>query len=320
MNLTNLLADLYRRLNFASAPATGVTTRLTAFLNEAHREMLAKPGMERLRDDIITFASVASTPRYALPPNVARIKSITERTNQRRIQMLPLDQLRRLDPGLTGTGTPDWWVPIGYQAVATQPAAATGIWAVSTDAADTTQTVRIETARTGGYRFSGSVTLNGLTRAQIGTLTDHIEIDKFYLSTAAAGAVSLYDAAVSGNELARIEIGKTYSRYIGIQLYPTPTSAVTYYVDYTRVIPEMSNGTDEPLLPEDFHWLLVVAALRREYEKTDSTRWTQALTQEREGIKALRNWVLYPPDYEATPGRRPMDQSNLGPWFPRGTW
>jgi hypothetical protein len=82
----------------------------------------------------------------------------------------------------------------------------------------------------------------------------------------------------------------------------------------------MSNSTDEPLLPEDFHWLLVVGALKREYEKGDDTRWRQAVAEETEGLKALRSWVLYPPDYDAVPGVRPVDQSNLGPWFPRGTW
>ena len=63
--------------------------------------MLAIPGMERLRDDTITFASVASQPRYTLPQNVARIKAITDRANMRRIQFLSLDQLRSLDPGQT---------------------------------------------------------------------------------------------------------------------------------------------------------------------------------------------------------------------------
>ena len=90
---------------------------------------------------------------------------------------------------------------------------------------------------------------------QVGTLTDHIEVTKFYLSAVAAGFVTLFDAAVAGNELARIEIGKAYSRYVGIQLFPTPSAAVTYYVDYTRVIPDMVNPADEPLLPEDFHEL-----------------------------------------------------------------
>jgi hypothetical protein len=322
MNLSQLQADCYRRLNFTAAPPKGVADRITAFLNEAHRAILAGPGMERLRDDIQTFASVATQARYSLPPNVARIKAITERTNQRRIRFLALDQLRELDPGLSALGSPDFWVPIGQQAVAQQPSAAAGMWAAST-ATDTTPKVFCEAFTTGGYRYSTSVTgtsLTGTTRVQLGTRTDLTEIVKFYLDSAAAGYVSLYDAAVSGNELARLEPGKTYARYYGLQLYPTPASVVTYYVDYTRTVADLAQATDEPLLPEDFHWLLVLGALRREYEKTDNTRWAQAVREEQEGLKALRTWVLYPPDYEATPHRVPMEGSNLGPWFPRGRW
>jgi hypothetical protein len=99
MTLTELLAGLYRRLNFTTAPPSTTTTRLTAFINAAHREYLRKPGTERLRDDTITFASVAAQPRYTLPPNVARVKVITDRANMRRIQFLALDQLRSIDLG-----------------------------------------------------------------------------------------------------------------------------------------------------------------------------------------------------------------------------
>jgi hypothetical protein len=316
MTLTNILADLYRRLNFTTTPPAATTTRLTAFINDAHRQMLTIPGMERLRDDTITFASVASQPRYTLPQNVARIKAIVDRANMRRIQFLSLDQLRSLDPGQTASGSSDWYTPIGYQAVAKQPAAATGLWVVSTLGADTTQTAFIETVRTGGSRYSTSATLNGLTRVQFGNLTDHIEVTKFYVSAATAGTVKLFDAAAAGNELAQFSV-LTYSRYFGIQLFPTPSAAVTYSVDYTRTIPEMVNGGDEPLLPEDFHYVLVLAVLVREYEKTDDTRWSQALAEYREGVKALRSWVLYPPDFNAVPGPAPIGSSNLGGWYPR---
>lgn len=321
MNLTNLLAGLYGRLNFTATPPAATTTRLTGFINEAHRQILAMPGMERLRDSTTSFASVASVGRYALPPAVARIKAIGDQLNQRRLRFLAADQFRTLDPGVTGRGTPDWWIPISYAAVAVQqPITATGLWAVSSSASDTARIVFVESIRTGGYPFAGSVTLNGTTRVQIGTLTDHVEVTKFYLSAATAGFISLFDAAVAGNELARIAIGQTYARYLVIQLYPTPTAAVTYYVDFTRVIADMANAGDEPLLPEDFHYLLILGALRREYQKSDDTRWQEAVIEEQQGIKALRNWVLFPPDYDAVPGVRPVEPSNLGPFFPRGVW
>lgn len=321
MNLTALEADLYRRLGYASSPATEVTTRLRSFLNTTHRQLLTKPGMERLRDDTITFASVAAQARYTLPPNVARIKAITNRTNLRRLRFLSLDDLRSGDPGLTGSGTPDYWIPVGYQAVAEQPSSATALYIVSDDAADTTIVVRTESVRTGGYTSTINTTLNGLTRVQVGTLSTHIEVTKLYLSAAAAGNVSLFTASTGGTELARLEIGKTYGRWFGIQLWDTPAEAETFYVDYTRVVPDMSNGTDEPLLPEDFHYLLVDGALVKEWTKKDDlARRLEAKLDFEDGCKALRTWVLYPPDYDATAQSTPIETSNLGAWTPAGRW
>lgn len=321
MTLTQILQDLYRRLGYASSPDAGVTTRLTSFVNQTHRQILAKPGMERLRDDTITFASVASQPRYTLPPNVARIKTIHDRTSLRRLKSLSLDDLRAGDPGLTSGGTPDFWVSIGYQAVAEQPSAATALYVVSDSASDTTQAVKTETVVTGGYTTSASTTLTGTSRAQVGTLSTHIEVTKFYLDAAAVGNVSLYTASSGGTELARLGIGKTYGRWIGIQLWPTPSAVVTYHVDYTRVIADMSNGTDEPLLPEDFHYLLVDGTLIKEWTKKDDLSRRQAAQKDfDDGMKALRNWVLFPPDFDANAGQGAPEGSNLGGWFPAGRW
>ena len=50
MTLSEMRADLYRRFNYAASPATDVTTRLTAFLNETQNEILSEPGMEALRN------------------------------------------------------------------------------------------------------------------------------------------------------------------------------------------------------------------------------------------------------------------------------
>lgn len=302
MNLTTILAELYRRLDYTSSPPTAITTRLTAFVNTTHRQLLGTPGMDKLRDETLTFASVASQPRYGLPPAISRIRAITDRTTMLRLAERSLLDIRQSDPGLVQTGPSDTFVTHGWQQVQTQPSAATGLWVVSTSASDT-QNCFIETVRTGGYeRVGAAVAVNGITRAQLGTLTDHIEVDKFYLSTAAVGAVSLYDASTGGNELARIPIGATYARYLAIQLYPTPASAITYYVDYVREIPDMANATDEPLLPQDFHWLLVEGALLKEWTKLDDSRRAAAERDYTKGLNALKYFANCPPDF--LPARR----------------
>lgn len=297
MNLSAIQADLFRRLDYTSTPPTAVSTRLTSFLNTTHRQILGMPGLSNLRNDTITFASVLNQATYGLPPSIARIEAITDRTTQLSLRQIALSDIREADPGMVQTGPSDAYVNRGLQQVATQPAAATGLWIVSSSASDTTQSVKVESERTGGYAFSGAATLNGTTRVAVGAFTDHIEVTKFYVSAVGVGFISLFDAAAAGNELARIPIGGTYARYLQVQLYPTPASAITYYVDYVRTIADMANATDEPLLPEDFHWLLVEGALIKEWTKLDDSRRILAERDYAKGMSALKYFVNCPPDF-----------------------
>lgn len=316
MNLASILSELYRRLDLTVAPPPSIVTRLTAFVNTTHRQLLGTPGMDTLRDDQLTFASVANQARYGLPPVISRIESITDRTTMLRLRQRMLSDIRTYDPGLVQTGPSDGYVNLGWQQTQAQPTAATGLWAVSTSASDI-QTCYLESVRTGGYgRVTAGTILTGTSRVQLGTLTDHVEVDKFYVSTGAVGAISLYDAVTAGNELARIPIGATYAKYLAIQLYPTPASAITYYVDYVRDIPDMTQASDEPLLPQDFHWLMVEGALLKEWTKLDDTRRAAAERDYAKGLAALKYFVNCPPDY--LPSRRTMrpERSRFGGFFP----
>lgn len=321
MTLTEILADSYRRLGYSTSPASEVTTRLTAFANETHRELLALPGLEGLRDDQITVASVASTARIALPPSVGRIQSVQNRTNQILLKETTLAEIRRRNPGLTITGIPTEFARAGFQEVATQPAAATGVWAASSSAADTVPTVTVAAIRTGGYLHAPAATaLTGTSRVQIGTQTDYIDITRFYLSAACVGDVTLYDAAASGNTLAVIPKGQTFARYQVLQLDPVPSSALTYYIDYTRNVPEMANGTDEPLLPLDFHRLIGLGIRKKEWEAKDDDRYTSVAMEFEHGARALRHWVQTDGtqllSLRRSSAARP---SQLGSWYPAGS-
>jgi hypothetical protein len=177
--------------------------------------------------------------------------------------------------------------------------------------------VKVETVRTGGYAFSGAATLNGTSRVQVGTFTDHLTVEKFYVSAVGVGTISLFDAVTAGNELARIAIGATYGRYLSIILHPTPASAITYYVDYVRNVTDMANPTDEPLLPEDFHYLLVEGALIKEWTKANDTdRRTLAERDYIKGMSALKYFATCPPDFLPSRSERGMERSRFGAWFP----
>lgn len=324
MTLSTLLADLYRRLGYAASPDTAVTTRLTAFLNQAQRDVLSEPGMEILLDGApaATFDSVASTPQYALPPSVARIKKIYETTNDYALRGLSQDAYRTFDPDTTAnTGTPTHWVDLGTTFVTDKPSNASEIFVKSSSASDT-QTAYIEAIRTGGYPISLSVSVNGTTAASFSaTYNDIIEITKFYLSAVAVGHVSLLEDSGTGSVLGGIPPGQTTLRRRRIALWPCPASAITYSVDYERDLQDMANANDEPVLPVRFHPLLIEGALLREMTKKDDSRYTTAAREYQRQLGNLKYFLFTNADHRPAMGgtRRLQRPSQLGAWFPAGS-
>lgn len=323
MTLTDLLNECYRRSASQGSTFTDAPVRFTAFLNTTHRQILGLPGFESLRDDTITFASVSGQLYYGLPPVITRVESITDRTTMLRLRAMSLDDVRAGDPGLVTSGPSDSYILRGLQQVAQQPSVASELFVKSTSAADTTQTAYIEGVRTGGYPKSLSVVLTGTTAKTFSaSFADFIEVTKFYLTGVGAGTITLTQTSGVGTELARIAIGQTYARYLQIQLYPTPTSALTYHVDYVRTMPDLVNVTDEPLLPDDFHWLLVEGALLKEWTKRDDDRRVDAQREYQRGLSALRYWVNCPADFLPSRGsmRARNGRNRLGANYSDTSW
>lgn len=315
MALHDLRLSLCRKLGYADAPATEVTTRLTMFLNEIHRRLLGLPGMGHLRQSQTTFATVASTPQYSLPQDVARIVGIRDATNDATLIGQSWEWYMAQEPDPAGTtGIPEYWAPVGQVAVASQPSDASALYVDSTSASDTA-TCYVEGIRTGGYPFSSSVTMTGTTAVQIGAWTDIVAVTKFYVSSATVGTVVLTEDAEGGTELARIPIGQTHARYLRIALWPTPDSAYTLTLDYTRQIEDMTYHTDEPLVPRDFHWVIEAGAKMLEYEKQDDRRYPAAKAEYEKGVRDLKWFVTQ----QADGGAASAGRSSLGPWYPAGS-
>jgi len=321
MTFTQILADCYRWLGFQTTPATAVQTRVKAFVNETHRELLTLPGMARLRDDTLAITTTANTARTALPKAVERIRAITDHTNNWRLRQIPLSDLRTQDPGRQWTGSyPERYAVVGWRQVAVQPSDASAVYAKSTAAGDTTQTLFVEGVRSGGAVSTASVTLTGTTAAAVGSISDFVEITKCYLSATAAGEVTLLEDSGAGTELARISIGDTDARYLTVEWDPIPTGAVTEYVDYTRNILDLVNDGDVPLLPVDFHRLLVLGVRKKEYELRDDDRYREVSAEYDRGVIALRSWVLNDADAIASLRVVPRGAvSQLGSAFPAGS-
>lgn len=319
MNFLALKQRLARRRNKnASTIDTLTNARLGDFFNEVHRELLSKPGMAKLRDDVTTFATVASQQRYALPEQgIAKLNRVWDATGQWRLRKRDLAWLREVDPN-PPTGNAEYWIPLSYTQVHTQPADASEIFAKSTAVGDTTQTIYVEGIITGGYRRTASATLNGTTAVTLNSaITNFIQIDKCYLSAVAVGIITLHEDSGSGTELSRIAIGDLYAKFLSFLLYPTPAAVRTLSVDFTRGIADMSNDTDEPLIPEDFHDLLIDLADLKELTKGKDSRYDNVQQHATQRMADFKYWMFGQDD--DTQGAENVG-SNLGSMFPEGRW
>lgn len=320
MTRAQLLTELARRLNKNTTLDTATQDRLLGFLNEVHRELLSLPGMQRLRDDTLTFASVASQARYALPW-VPKVNRIFETTNDRVLEPMTLATYRDLDPDADNTtGTPSHWVWVGQSPVAKQPANASSLFVKSSAAGDTTQTAYLEGEIDGGYPRTASVTLTGTTAVNFSSsISDWVRVTKFYLSAAPAGYVTLHEDSGSGTEMARIHIGQTSQRYLLLNLYPTPSGVVTYTADVVLGITDLAQSNDEPRLPLDFHDLLVAGAMVREYEKTEDSRLQVSMARYEDRKRDLLYWLHTTGLNDARTNEMVRGRSRLGPWYSAGT-
>lgn len=323
MTFSALLADAYRRLNYATSPAADVVTRIKSHINEAAQDLAGEPGLSSLLRGSASLASVASQQTYGLPPVVSRVFAIREATTKRKLWAKSLDWYRTVAPDpSTVTGTPAFYVLLGPQPVASQPAVVGGsqLFAKSTSAGDT-QVLSYEVVQSTGVVRTGTVTLTGVTAVSLSaTITDIVEVRDWYLASAAVGVVSLLETSGAGTVMGAIGIGQTNPRYEGIALFPTPSAAIAYTIDYEADVLDLVDNTDEPdWLPPRFHRLLGIGARMKEYEKTDDDRFSQASTQWAVWRTQLLAYVNNPPDRVLLPGDNGDGISDLGGQYPAST-
>lgn len=316
MTLSDLLTNLYRRLNYADTPDTSVTTRLTMFLNERHRRLLTTMGLRETRTGFGTLTSVSGQAEYGLPYGVTRLLTVRDRTNDRTLAVMAWETYRALNPDPTTTSTPDSVVPLGIRAVFRRPGAQ-GVWAVSTSAGDTQNALfvgNLSSSTPRGRLLSTTTALTGTSRVRLGGANTYDDVETVSLATAAAGDVTLYDAASGGNVLGVIPAGRRTARTFVIALHPTPGSVLDYDLDYEQAVLDLSNTWDEPLVPEDFHDLLVLGALQDEFLHRDDTRYSTAKAEYDGRLREFKAWTYN--HRAATAPQPPRELAPLGPWYP----
>lgn len=322
MNRLALLTAAAYRLNKTPPPDMDAATeaRLIGFLNQRQRRLLSMPGLRHLREATVTFNSVADQPGYVLA-NVAKISRMFETTNDRVLYEMSQQDYRLVQPDTTITGTPEAFVWTGRQEVAAQPSNASELFVKSSSASDTTQTCYVEGVITGGYPASASVTLTGTTAVSLSaSITTWERVDKFYLSAVGVGTVTLHEDSGAGTTLATIAIGQTVTDYTGFSLWSTPSAVITYYVDITRQVTDLAQSTDVPVLPEDFHDVLLLGCVADEFAHLSDARYDLTMREYNARLGELKYWLA-----ESAIGkisnlsRQWQRPSQLGSWYPSGT-
>jgi hypothetical protein len=319
MTLADILSDLYGSLGYASSPDSGVTSRLTRFVNDGYKTLIRLPGFKQVRFKTINLTSVLNQKLYGITPAAVQILKISDQTNNQSLLEMSLDTFRRVDPQELVTGVPTHYVRMGLRPVYQEPATS-GVWVASASASDTAITVRLVGTTVTGETAVQTATLNGTTRVQVGALTTFTGISEWNINTAAVGAVTLYDAAVSGNALSTIQVGKTSVQYLVIRLWPTVQDAYSYVIDIETPLPELTNAVDVPVIPEDWHTMLVEYGRMLEYEYRGDERWPIAKGMFDQNLKGLKVRLWNSPDFLPVAGVIPNVPNNLGPWYPSGRW
>lgn len=330
MNLGQIEASLYDRFGFRGTPQADVTTRLRRYINMTQRQIMGAKGMSRLRRGVIPFVSVANAYTAVLPQAAVNVFTITDRVNNWVLDSVSMEDIRARNPGLTYTTSyPQAYAIMNYASpVALDPTTASELFVKSDSASDgVTKKVMIEGIITGGYYQTASVALNGVTAVSLSAaITSWVEVTKLYIAPVtgttvlvAAGNVTLNQGSGIGTELARIPPGKYAARYTRIHWDMPPTGANTYYADIDRHIEDMATVSDEPYLPEDYHWLLESGAAMREYKRRKQlSDYGAEKTDFKEGMDRMKVWLRRRGGVAQS--RSPRDRfSQLGPWFPAGS-
>lgn len=323
MTLSEIQLDCYRSTGHLDSPGTEITNRYLTWINQAHKEILQKPAFRKFRRRYLTATSIADTPFMALPHCATRVFDITDASVDYHLKYKDMAWIRRQDPGLTASGSNPWvWSVYSYASPTFRKisvAAGIDLWLDSTAAGDT-QVAHVQVVRAStGQMVSLSKTLTGTTAVQLSsTITNIVDVAKFFLATAAVGEVTLHEDVDGGTEIARIPIGKTFSRYTLAYLWPVPTDAVEYTIDAEIEVADMSVAGDEPLIPYEFQEILVAKVRSKEWERREKV----ALKKEADARVAtlLRDFHHYAAQQES-PSEDNMERrmSQLGPFFEPGT-
>lgn len=354
MNLAEIRAHTFARCGWdAQNPGQTVINRIDGFINETYRSIMAKKGLETLRRHVVNWSSNPNRSMTTMPTCVTRIYNLWDIEHGTVLRDLSVQDVRRADPKwgpfnqLGETGNPMGYAVYNLNTAAfVQPweiAPQTGLYmqCASSSALDTSSTlVNVQGVNTAGHPVTASAALNGTTATIpfVSSWTWAI-VTKFFLSSATDPQllvpVAQGEIALAGNYpgpgtpvtpqtyLSLIPAGRKAAHYSAINLYPTPSVAVALSADCDIVSEDLVVAGDQPILPFDFHPLLVIGAAIKEYARREKSQ--QLVLLQREYNDLLADLMVYAnrqvSELRQAPAGlgRGWGRSQLGSMYPAGS-
>ncbi|KKN52696.1 hypothetical protein LCGC14_0609770 [marine sediment metagenome] len=309
MTFLEIKHRVFDRIQVSRTQTGTLNDTIGGFVNQWHRKILVQPVFDGFRKTQVTLATVADQWRYGT--KLLKIDHITERTNDRRLIKKTESWWRKNYPDPTeGTGDSEYWIPLGQTRIKQRPANASELFAISSSASDT-NTISVEVVRSNGEVSLLSLPMTGATAVSLSSfITDVVDVLDVYLSAVAVGTVTLREDSGVGTVLSEIAIGESKPRYTQLVLVPTPSSALTYFLDGTARMTDLVDDFDEPLIYEDFHDILIDGAVYEYWLSHGRTKEAQWLRDEIEKFtQRMRGWAYWEFEQDETD----MEQEAFNP-------
>lgn len=211
-----------------------------------------------------TFATVSGTADYVLERDIDKIAIVRQTASPYKLIQVPDDIFYRDNPDPSASGNPYWYRLWEMTGLSTRMTAADTISVVSSSTSDGTSFTVTVSGYINGILNSEELTLNGTT---VVTTTKTWDAREVYVSKSARTTGNLTVKAVSANTTI-LTLGReeTSPRFKVINLYPTPSSAITVYVEYYKPIRELINDSDAPEFHEKFHYVVRLGTIAKVYQ------------------------------------------------------
>lgn len=212
-------------------------------INQAYFEVLAYTDWPEIMG-VADVAVDAPDQEFTVPQYMNLILRIRDQSLGKTLHVMPIQELEERYARTQGAGLSIAAALLDTRGVSAQPVVSTVISAVSDDAGDLSQTLRV-IGYLGGVPVEAEVTLNGLN--SVSTAQSFDNVSNVSKSAETAGIVTVTAGAVTLSEISAKERVAFYRK---IRLARPLDVGRTFTITYSRKPRKLSDSNDIPLLPE----------------------------------------------------------------------